>query len=43
MEVPGVKSDTLKAREEEFTVEGDFEAAKLVEALLNAGFHVTVK
>jgi periplasmic mercuric ion binding protein len=41
--VEGVKSDTVKAREGSFIVEGDFEAAKRVEAPLNAGFHVTVK
>lgn len=42
-EVEGVTSDTIKAKEESFVVEGDFDAAKVVEALLNAGFHVTVK
>jgi copper chaperone CopZ len=42
-EVEGVTSDDVKARAESFVVQGNFEAAKLVEALLNAGFHVTVK
>jgi len=42
-DVEGVTSDTIKAKEGSFAVEGNFEAAKVVEALLNAGFHVTVK
>ena len=42
-EVPGVTSDNIAAKNESFVVEGDFDAAKVVEALLNAGFHVAVK
>jgi copper chaperone CopZ len=41
--VKGVTSDTSGARKEEFTVEGDFSASELVNALLDAGFHVKVK
>jgi copper chaperone CopZ len=42
-EVEGVKSDNITAKADSFVVEGDFDAAQVVEALLNAGFHVTVK
>jgi copper chaperone CopZ len=41
--VKGVEANTVKARETSFVVEGDFKAAELVEALLNAGFHCQVK
>jgi len=40
--VPGVQEDTLKNRETEFVVEGDFSAADVVKALTAAGFHVKV-
>jgi copper chaperone CopZ len=42
-EVKGVTANTIKAKDASFVVEGDFSAAELVEALLNAGFHCTVK
>lgn len=41
--VDGVKEDNIKAKETEFTVKGDFDAAELVKALNAAGFHVKVK
>jgi copper chaperone CopZ len=41
--VKGVEANTVKARETSFVVEGDFKAAEVVEALLNAGFHCQVK
>jgi periplasmic mercuric ion binding protein len=41
--VPGVTSETATPRKDTFTVEGDFDAAALVKALNNAGFHVKVK
>jgi mercuric ion binding protein len=41
--VKGVTSDTSAAKKDEFTVEGDFSASDLVQALLDAGFHVQVK
>jgi copper chaperone CopZ len=41
--VDGVKAETVKAKQTEFVVEGDFSATDLVKALLDAGFHVSVK
>jgi copper chaperone CopZ len=41
--VEGTKGNTLKPRQETFTVTGDFDAADLVKALNDAGFHVKVK
>jgi copper chaperone CopZ len=41
--VDGVKSDTVEAKKASFTVEGEFEAKKVVEALLKAGFYPEVK
>lgn len=41
--VPGVASDTATSRKTEFTVEGDFDAAALVKALNDAGFHAKAK
>jgi copper chaperone CopZ len=41
--VKGVASDNVTAKKDELTVEGDFSAADLVQALLDAGFHVEVK
>jgi copper chaperone CopZ len=41
--VPGVTSDNTTARNDAITIEGDFSAKELVEALLAAGFHVEVK
>ncbi len=41
--VDGVKSDDLKPKEKSFVVMGDFDAAALVKALNDAGFHVQVK
>jgi copper chaperone CopZ len=41
--VKGVEANTVKARETSFVVEGDFNAAEVVEALLNSGFHCQVK
>ncbi len=41
--VKGVTSDTTTAKKDEITVEGDFSARELVDALLEAGFHVEVK
>jgi mercuric ion binding protein len=41
--VDGVKADTAKPKEADFTVTGDFDAAALVKALNDAGFHVKVK
>lgn len=41
--VDGVKEDTIKPKETDFTVSGDFDAAELVKALNAAGFHVKVK
>ena len=42
-EVAGVKSDSAKAKESSFVVEGDFVATEVVDSLLKAGFHVQVK
>ncbi|MCA9227508.1 MAG: cation transporter [Pirellulaceae bacterium] len=41
--VDGVQADTAKPRESSFVVEGNFSAAELIEALLDAGFHVKVE
>lgn len=40
--VNGVAGDTAKAKQSSFEVTGDFEAAELVRALNQAGFHVKV-
>jgi copper chaperone CopZ len=42
-EVPGVQGDTVTAKKDSFVVEGDFEPAAVVEALLNDGFYVQLK
>ena len=42
-QVAGVKSDSAKAKESSMVVEGDFVATEVIDALLNAGFHVQVK
>ena len=41
--VDGVASNTAKAKESSFVVEGDFSAAAVVSALLDIGFAVQVK
>jgi periplasmic mercuric ion binding protein len=41
--VDGVTGDTVKARADTFEVTGDFDAAALVKALHDAGFHAKVK
>jgi mercuric ion binding protein len=41
--VDGVKADTAKPKETDFTVTGEFDAEALVKALNTAGFHVKVK
>jgi len=41
--VDGVTGDTAKPKETSFTVTGIFDAAELVKALNDAGFHVKVK
>jgi periplasmic mercuric ion binding protein len=41
--VGGVTGDTAKPKEDTFEVTGDFDAAELVKALHDAGFHVKVK
>ncbi|MCC9609758.1 cation transporter [Blastopirellula sp. JC732] len=41
--VDGVKADTAKPNESSMVIEGNFDAAEVVEALLAAGFHVKVK
>jgi copper chaperone CopZ len=41
--VEGVTGDTAKAKNDTFEVTGDFDAAELIKALNNAGFHVKVK
>jgi copper chaperone CopZ len=41
--VDGVEKDTAKAKAESFDVTGDFDAAAVVKALNDAGFHVKVK
>lgn len=40
--VDGVQGDTVAAKSTSFVVEGNFEAAALVKALNDAGFHVKV-
>lgn len=41
--VDGVAGNSAKPKQSSFVVEGDFDAAAVVEALLNKGFAVTVK
>lgn len=41
--VNGVSGDTVKAKEADFEVTGDFDAAEVVKALNDAGFHVQIK
>jgi copper chaperone CopZ len=41
--VKGVTADTCQAKQTSFVVEGDFDGADLVNALLDAGFQVQVK
>ena len=41
--VEGVKTEDVKPKEKSFTVSGDFDAAALVKALNDAGFHVKVE
>lgn len=41
--VEGVTGDTVKAKADTFEVNGDFDAAALVKALNDAGFHAKVK
>jgi copper chaperone CopZ len=41
--VEGVKGDTARPRRSSFTVTGDFDAAEVVKALNDAGFHVKVE
>jgi copper chaperone CopZ len=41
--VSGVTGDTAKPKEDTFDVTGEFDAAELVKALHDAGFHVKVK
>jgi len=41
--VAGVTSDDAKAKSSTLTVKGDFDAAALVKALNDAGFHVTAE
>ncbi|HXX92191.1 MAG TPA: heavy-metal-associated domain-containing protein [Planctomycetota bacterium] len=41
--VEGVKSEDIKPKEKTFTVTGDFDAAALVKALNDGGFHVKVQ
>lgn len=41
--VAGVSGDTVKPKEADFEVTGDFDAAAVVKALNAAGFHVQVK
>ena len=41
--VAGVSGDTVKPKEADFDVTGDFDAAELVKALNAAGFHVQIK
>jgi periplasmic mercuric ion binding protein len=41
--VDGVKGDTVKAKADTFEVTGDFDAAALIKALNDAGFHAKVK
>ncbi len=41
--VDGVKENTATAKKDSFEVTGDFDAAELIKALNDAGFHVKVK
>jgi mercuric ion binding protein len=41
--VPGVNGTDIKARDEAFTVEGNFQPGELLDALLKAGFYAQVK
>jgi copper chaperone CopZ len=41
--VDGVKEEDVKPKEGSFTVKGEFDAAKLVKALNDAGFHCKVE
>ena len=41
--VAGVTANTAKARSNSFEVTGDFDAAELVKALNDAGYHVKIK
>ncbi|HLJ92624.1 MAG TPA: cation transporter [Gemmataceae bacterium] len=41
--VDGVKGNTATAKKDSFEVTGDFDAAELIKALNDAGFHVKVK
>jgi mercuric ion binding protein len=41
--VDGVTGDTAKSKQDTFDVTGDFDAADLIKALNDAGFHVKVK
>jgi mercuric ion binding protein len=41
--VAGVSGDTVKSKQADFEVTGDFDAADVVKALNDAGFHVQVK
>jgi copper chaperone CopZ len=41
--VAGVTGDTVKPKQADFEVTGDFEAAEVVKALNSAGFHVQIK
>lgn len=41
--VEGVTSDDVKPKEKTFTVKGNFDAKKLVQALNDAGFHAKVE
>jgi copper chaperone CopZ len=42
MKVEGVESEDVKAKEGAFTVKGNFDALKLLKALYDAGYHVTI-
>jgi mercuric ion binding protein len=42
-EVEGVKSDTCKAKETEFVIEGDFVAKDAIEAMCKAGFYCSLE
>ena len=41
--VDGVKGNTASAKKDSFEVTGDFDAAELIKALNDAGFHVKVR
>lgn len=42
-EVEGVSGDTCKAKEVEFVIEGDFSAKDAVDAMLKAGFYLSLE